>query len=151
MTMELIIASLLVLTMISCATPVVIRCGRIWQETRHIQLATDELSGQLDRLLAMPPGQRETALAELSPSPAVADALDDVALTAEISEGNNGKRIVVAIDWKRPGDPQPLKLVGWLDPFPIGERGDAPGEQDPLQQDPPQDSDDNDAKGEDAA
>ena len=44
--------------------------------------------------------------------------LPTATLTANVENDENGTRIVLGLNWDRPGKPQPVTLVGWLDPTP---------------------------------
>ena len=116
--LETLIAAGVVLTMLSVATPLVIRSARIWKQTRHHQFAADELSGQMDRLIAMSASDRIAALDELSVSPEVREVLDDASLKGRWIADQDGKRIELSIDWRGTGDPAPVTLVAWVDPMP---------------------------------
>jgi hypothetical protein len=81
-------------------------------------LALDELSNQLDRLSVLDADQRQAALAELAPSQEVRDALHDAKLSGRIVQDEDGTRLILKLDWERPGAPAPLELVHWLDTMP---------------------------------
>ena len=51
-------AAVLVGVMISFAASVVVRIGRIWRQTRHVQLCMDELSNQMEQLISLDEEQR---------------------------------------------------------------------------------------------
>ena len=78
----------------------------------------DELSNQLERLTSLPPADRKNALAELAVSEDLEAMLPTATLTANVENDENGTRIVLGLNWDRPGKPQPVTLVGWLDPTP---------------------------------
>ncbi|MCO8124227.1 hypothetical protein NHH03_20965 [Stieleria sp. TO1_6] len=124
--LETVVACVLVLALISVAAPMVVRAGRIWKQTRHFQIATDELSGQLDRLLALPAAQRQLAIDQLQVSNEIADVLHDASLQATIIKHEQSTQLQLSIDWQRIGDPPPVRLVAWIDPLP-----DAPPETPP--------------------
>jgi len=115
--LETVVAAVLVLAMLSVAAPIVIRSARIWKQTRHYQFAGDELSGQMDRLIAMPTDARTKALEELSVSPEIHDVLHRATLDGKLVADADGKRIELSINWERIGDPTPITLVAWIDPL----------------------------------
>ncbi|WP_372895405.1 hypothetical protein [Stieleria sp.] len=115
--LETLIAAGVTLVMLSVAVPMVIRSARIWKQTRHQQLAADELSGQLDRLIAMPAEPRRQAIEQLSVSPAIADVLHDATIEGTLVDDDDGKRIELSLQWTRAGDPLPVTLVAWIDPL----------------------------------
>lgn len=114
---ECVVAAGMVLAMLMVAAPTVVRVGRIWKQTTHHQLACDELNAQLDRLIALPSEQRESAIKSLAVDDAVAEVLHDARLVATVTADDVGKRIELTIDWERVGDPPPIKLTGWITPF----------------------------------
>ncbi len=128
--LETLIAAGVTLVMLSVAVPMVIRSARIWKQTRHQQVAADELSGQMDRLIAMPAESRRQAM-----------VLHDATIEGTLINDDDGNRIKLSIHWTRAGDPLPVTLVAWIDPLPTtppespspgdAEPGDAePGEND---------------------
>ncbi|MCS7468851.1 hypothetical protein NZK35_19540 [Stieleria sp. ICT_E10.1] len=116
--LETLIAAGVTLVMLSVAVPMVIRSARIWKQTRHQQVAADELSGQLDRLIAMPAESRRQAMEQLTVSPAIAEVLHDATIDATLVNDDDGKRIEMSLQWTRAGDPLPVTLVAWIDPLP---------------------------------
>jgi hypothetical protein len=115
--LETVIAATIVLAMLSIAAPLVIRSARIWKQTRHVQFAADELSAQMDRLIAMPADDRIQALSRLSVSPASREVLHEATLEGLLMDDENGKRIRLSIDWQRGGDRMPITLLAWIHPF----------------------------------
>ena len=113
---EAFVAAALVVVILSVAVPSVIRCARIWKDARHHQLAADVLSGEMDRLIGMEPGDRNQAIEQLSLDRAITDVLVDATLVGNIAASSEGKRIELSLDWNRLGDPPPLTLVAWLNP-----------------------------------
>ncbi|QDV46999.1 hypothetical protein Enr13x_69080 [Stieleria neptunia] len=116
--LETLIAAGVTLVMLSVAVPMVIRSARIWKQTRHQQVAADELSGQMDRLIAMSAEPRRQALEELTVSPVIAEVLHDATIDGTLVNDEHGKRIELSIQWTRAGDPLPVRLVAWVDPMP---------------------------------
>jgi hypothetical protein len=74
----------------------------------------EELSSQLDRLIALPTENIDDAIAALNPSDAAADALPSVKLAAKRFADRDGARIEVSIDWDRGRPSQPMRLTGWI-------------------------------------
>jgi hypothetical protein len=87
---------------------------RLWGDTRHFQLATDELCNQLDRLTLMPKDQLEDSLRQLQVSPEIAAVLPECRIAGTLIEDPLGSRLQLKIDWKRVGTGKPLELTGWL-------------------------------------
>ena len=115
---DLVVAATLLVAVLSVVTPLAVRSGRLWQDSRHYRLAVDELSNQLERLTSLNQAQRETALAELSPSPQVRDRLQNAVLKAETIDDVDGRRLVLQLQWDRVGPAKPVSLVAWIDPLP---------------------------------
>lgn len=116
--LETLIAAGAVLTMLGVVAPLVIRSARLWKQTQHYQFATDELSGQMDRLLSMSADDRNDALEQLSVSPAIQDVLHEATLIGKRVSDIDGTRIELSIDWQRVGPAKPITLVAWIDPRP---------------------------------
>lgn len=111
---ELLVAATLLITIISVFGSLTVRWRRLHQQSRHYQIAVNELSDQLDRLLVQDVASREAAIASLAPSEWVAEILPAPRLAGQVVDDADGPRIVLSLSWTRPGDPPPLTLVGWL-------------------------------------
>jgi hypothetical protein len=116
---ELVVAATLTVTVMSIIASLTVRCGRLWQDTRHQQLVMDELSNQLERLSSLPADQRDRALTQLAPSQHLRSALPSAEITAETIRDDHGVRLVLSLNWDRPGNPLPVTFVGWIDPLPV--------------------------------
>lgn len=127
--LEMLIAAALVLTTLSVAAPLVIRSARAWKQTRQYQVACDELSAHMDRLLAMPAEKRKQALPETAVASEVAEILHAAEISGEILDDQNGTRLRLSIQWERTGQAPPVTLVGWIDPLPQGQEDDGSGEE----------------------
>ncbi len=115
---ELIVAASLLVVVTSVVASLTVRSGRLWQDSRHYRLAIDELSNQLERLTSLDEARLATAIAELSPSQQVRDALPNPVLSAETLADEDGTRLVLHLAWDRLGKSVPVTLVGWVDPLP---------------------------------
>lgn len=112
---SLMIAGLAIFGQLTTAT------GRTWSQTRQHNVAMEELSSQLDRLVALPNGMIDEALKGLTPSDAAADSLPGVTLEAKRFDDRDGQRIELSIDWDRGRPSKPMRLVGWLADIPASE------------------------------
>lgn len=112
---ELVAAGTLVISGLTIIGKLSVASGRVWQQTRHEQVALEELSNQLERLLALPPPQRVEAISQLAPSAFAADMLPGANITVRQVEDADGERLELQIDWDRPVPSRPLRLVGWVD------------------------------------
>ena len=115
---ELIVAGTLLIAALGLFARGTLGTSRLWQDTRHHQLALDELANQLDRLAGLPSEQRAAELADLRPSAAVSRQLSGANLTSEFVRDEAGERLILNLQWDRPGGAQPLTLVGWMQAFP---------------------------------
>jgi len=114
---ELVVAAAITISAMSMITTLAVRSVRLQQDTRHQQLVIDDLSNELEKLTGLPAGEREAAIAELAPSDYLRSALPSVAITAETIRDGDGERLMLSLNWDRPGNPQPVTLVGWLHPL----------------------------------
>lgn len=113
---EMLVAATLLITGLTLISKGFVQTQRIWQETRHHQLALDELANQIDRLTAIPATERAASLASLQPSESIQNILTNAILQGEAINDEDGDRIVLSLDWKRVGPAVPVTLVGWLRP-----------------------------------
>lgn len=115
---ELLVAAALLITGLTLISKGAVQTQRIWQATRHHQLALDELANQVDRLTAMKPLERAESLASLQPSESLRAILDNPTLNGEAVSDEDGDRIVLSLHWDRVGPAIPVTLVGWIPPSP---------------------------------
>jgi hypothetical protein len=102
----------------SVVASLTVHCGRLWQDTRHQQLVMDELSNELERLISLDSDERDKAIALLAPSEHLQSTLPSAEIIAETVRDTDGVRLVLSLNWDRPGNPRPVTFVGWLDPLP---------------------------------
>lgn len=114
---ELVVCAAILTSAMGVITPLLFQSGRLWQDTRRYQMAMDELSAQLDRLIHLDSNRRQQAIENLQPSEHIKLALPAATMNAEIVRDESGTRLKVHLNWDRPGDPAPISLVGWLDPM----------------------------------
>lgn len=113
---ELIVTATLMVTLLGVVAPLGVKSQRLWRDSRHYQLALDELANQIERLTTLDAAALETALAELTPSEPLRNALASPVLTGETIVDSDGRRLVLHLQWDRIGQPRPLTLVAWLAP-----------------------------------
>ncbi|GAA5510368.1 hypothetical protein [Novipirellula caenicola] len=111
---ELMVTATLVVSGVGMVAPLTVRCGRLWQQTRHRQMALDELNNHMERLIALPTEELEKQAEAVTVSDAARTLLPEAVMEAEIVRSNNETQLHLSIDWKRVGDPDPLTLVGWI-------------------------------------
>lgn len=112
---ELTVAATLVIAGLTVLGSMTVATGRMWQQTRQERVASEELSNQLERLVALTPAERSAAMSELMPSAFATQTLADVTLIAKPVSDAEGELIELAIDWDRGMPGQPLSLIGWID------------------------------------
>lgn len=118
---ELVVSASLVIAGLAIFGQLTTATGRTWSQTRQQSVALEELSSQLDRLIALPNGKIDDAIAALNPSDAAADALPGVKLAAKRFDDRDGARIELSIDWDRGRPSQPMRLTGWIADTPASE------------------------------
>ena len=112
---DVIVAAVLLTTTLGLFAPLSVSAARIWQQKRHHQLALDELSNQLDRLLTLSGDDLDEQLQQpMEPSDAAKKMLPEVSLTADRISDVDGDRVSISIVWNRGVPAEPLTLVGWL-------------------------------------
>ena len=112
--LELIVAAVLISTMISVAAPLTIRISHLSRDSQQLQLATDEVSDQLERLVMIPDDRLEPELDSLKISSHIAEILPDANLTGEVIDDELGRRIRLRLDWQRRTKAPPVTLIRWI-------------------------------------
>ena len=115
---EVVVAASLLATGMAIILPMVVRSNRLRHNTNTKMMVIDALSSQVERLTHLESADREDAIADIEAPEHIIAALPSAKLTAKIVDDNDGKRIIVALDWDRIGDPPPVSLVAWIDAFP---------------------------------
>lgn len=111
---EVIVAATLLLSMIGLIVPTTVRVGRIWRDSRHHQIAMNELSNQFEYLSSLNDAERTTALAQLRVSEQAQQSLPDARLEASLATNSDGVRLTLSLNWDRGVEAKPIKIVGWL-------------------------------------
>lgn len=109
---DLLVAATLLAAMTTSVMTITVHSGRLRQQTREQQLALDELSNHLERLLSLDRAELEAALSDLKPSPHLVASLPGCTLSAEMPDR---ERLVLSLNWVRPIASQPVHLTGWID------------------------------------
>ena len=79
---ELVVACSLLVAATSAIATLAVKTTRLWQDSRHQQIAIDELSSELDRLSALDSSERLAAMKNLTPSKILQDISPSVTLSA---------------------------------------------------------------------
>ncbi len=111
---EVIVSASLLLVAIGALSSMVPRLGNVWKASRNDQLATHELANQLETLTAMTESQLSQALENLQVSADLTNCLQGAVLSHQLLDDENGRRIVLSIDWDRVADAKPISMVAWL-------------------------------------
>lgn len=127
---EMIVAATLMASTMAIVAPLTVRTGRLWQDSRRHQLVMDELSNELERLTRLPAEQRKRAIADLTPPDYLQTSLPSATFAAETIRDGDGTRLLLSMNWDRPGKPKPVTLVGWLDSMPSQNAGQTDGATD---------------------
>jgi hypothetical protein len=117
--LEVIISFTLLSSVLAFATPLVVRHGRLLAAQREYRLALDELSNQLERLIALPGEQLPAAVGQLAPSDFAAARLPGAELRGELDSADIGQRLTLKLWWDEPQRrAAPVTLAAWIIPDP---------------------------------
>ncbi len=112
---ELIVAATLIISGLALVGKLTVLTGRMWQQTRHERIAIEELSNQMERLLALPAADRDAAIAELKLSDEASTRLPNARLVADTTDDSAGLRVELRLEWNRGVPAGPIKLTGWFE------------------------------------
>src|SRR5688572_16674294 len=114
-TIEVLVAFTLLMSVLSLSTPLVVKHGRLMTAQREYRLALDELSNQLESLVALPESELEAAVGRLAPSGFIAARLSGVELRGQVDAADFGRRITLRITWDEPERSRaPVTLAAWI-------------------------------------
>ncbi len=117
-TTELVVAASMLVVVMSFAVPMTYRATRLWKDSRHQQLAVEELSDQIELLTALDEDARTKAISSISVPPWILHAAPEATVEAERVQDADGSRLVLTLHWNRVDRPTaPVRLIGWLDPL----------------------------------
>jgi hypothetical protein len=126
-TLEVIVACTLMSSVLTVFTPLVVKHRRLLAAQRDYRLALDEVSNQLERLVALSEDDLPAALAQLKPSEFAAARLPGAELRGELSNIDFGQRLKLELTWDEPQRRErPVSLAAWLSPR-SGSRSDPAG------------------------
>ncbi|MCA9182034.1 MAG: hypothetical protein KDA51_11295 [Planctomycetales bacterium] len=111
---ELMVAAGLLATAMGLVATCAVADQRLQRMQREHRLAVDELSNQLERLLALPPSEVDIGVQQLEPSDWITERLPEIQLTAQRHRDELGDRVELQLQWKRAGNPPPLVAVAWM-------------------------------------
>ena len=111
---EVIVAAVLLLAGIGILVRGTVGAKQLWQDTQHYQLALDELSNQLERIVALEPNKRHVAIDSLEPSAMLKHLIPSARLAIETHNDEDGQRLVISVHSEGDGRLPKISLVGWL-------------------------------------
>jgi hypothetical protein len=121
-TLDALVAFTLLVTTLSVATPLVVRHGRLLKSQRDYRLALDELSNQMDRLVATSASDLPEAIQQLAPSEFLIKRIPSAQISGELQTVDGGMRVVLQLTWiELAGRRTPVSLAGWV--FPPAQTG----------------------------
>src|SRR5262245_61319414 len=83
-TLDLLVSFTLLITVMSVATPLVVRHGRLMKSHRNYRLALDELTNKMDHLTSLPTDELSNEVKNLIPSTFIIERLPGAVLTGEL-------------------------------------------------------------------
>jgi hypothetical protein len=113
----MIVAFTLLSSVLSLSLPLVVRHGRLLSDGRAYRIALDELSNQMDMLMALQEAEVPAALGRLAPSEFAATRLPGARIVGELAPADIGQRLLLRISWKGL-HPREITMVGWVLPRP---------------------------------
>ena len=87
---------------------------KLSQSGTHYRLASEAMVNELERLTALPQDQVVEAVTRVQLPESVESRLTNAQIEAVFADDSHGERIVLSLNWSRPGAPKPLTMVGWL-------------------------------------
>lgn len=90
------------------------QCHRLARSAHHQQLIVDELASHIERLETLDSVECREAVKQLHVSELLKSKLEEPTLEGEVIEDEDGSRVVLSLQWRRPIDAPPVKLVSWL-------------------------------------
>ncbi len=128
---ELIVAAGLLIALMSILSPLSTRLGRLWHQSRHYQLALDEVNNQLEQLTTLSPEERDTKLQQLQVSESLSNVFPEAKLSAEVTSDDDGERLTLRLQWDSSHGAKPLSLTAWMPPRKSPVEATAAGEDQP--------------------
>ena len=116
-TLDALVAFTLLVTTLSVATPLAVRHGRLLKSQRDYRLTLDELSNQMERIIATSASDLPAAIQQLAPSEFLIDRIPSAQLSGELQTVDGGMRVVLQLSWNElAGRRTPVSLAGWVFP-----------------------------------
>jgi hypothetical protein len=113
--LEVLMAFTLLSSVLAFSGPMIVRHNRLLRAQRDYRLALDELSNQIDRVLAIPRDEQAAAVDALGVSEATAERLPGSEIHGRIAASDEGSRLTVELTWDEPNrQAAPVRLTAWL-------------------------------------
>jgi hypothetical protein len=113
--LEAIVSFTLLSAVLTFATPLVIKHGRLMSAQRDYRLALDEVSNQLERLTDLPTDQLATAVGQTMPSDPIRDRLLNAKVRGELSSAEWGQKLTVRLTWSEANQrTMTIALAAWI-------------------------------------
>ena len=116
---ELVVACSLLVAATSAIATLAVKTTRLWQDSRHQQIAIEELSSELDRLIALDPTTRIVAMQNVTPSEILQEICPSVTLSASW-EDEARSAIQLKLNWNTVQPKASVELTGWINPIADG-------------------------------
>ena len=114
---EAVVAFALLASVTTVSAQLFVAHGRLLKSQRNYRLALDELSNQLERLVALPPAELSSAVDQLAVSPSALERLPGAQIHGEVAESALGRRVTLEIWWDEPNRQEaPVRLTAWAAP-----------------------------------
>jgi hypothetical protein len=118
-TLDALVACTLLVTVVSVATPLVVRHTGLLKSQRNYRLALDELSNQLEHLTALRNDELAEAVDKLAPSAFLTERIPSAELSGELQPAETGTRVTLKLSWNESQvRKEPLSLAAWVIPAP---------------------------------
>lgn len=114
MTLELLVAAVLLVTTASLVTTCAYGMRTLARNTRELIAAQHEVENQLEYLVNVQGDEAETLMGDLAVSEFTRELLPNATLQAAIENDEFGKRIRVGISWNAATEIKPVSAVAWL-------------------------------------
>jgi hypothetical protein len=114
-TLDALVAFTLLVTTLSVATPLVVRHGRLLKSQRDYRLALDELSNQMERVIATSASDVPAAIQQIAPSEFLIERIPSAQISGELQAVDGGMRVVLQLTWNElAGRRTPVSLAAWI-------------------------------------
>jgi hypothetical protein len=112
--LEMIVSAFLLTAIIAILPAAFARLSKVWDSTRDFQLASQELSNQLERLTLLSKEDCIEQLKTLPVSTTISKVMPGCSLRGELKEDDGEVRVVLSLHATGSMRREPIVLVGWL-------------------------------------